>query len=56
MNTYIKINSINYPAEIYGHVRDRDWDNRESKVIVLALTIQEALAALLTTRTHWTLL
>ena len=43
MNTFIKINSINYPAEIYGHVRDRDWDNRESKVIVLALTIQEAL-------------
>lgn len=43
MNTYVKINSINYPAEIYGHVRDRDWDNRESKVIVLALTIQEAL-------------
>ena len=43
MNTYIKINSINYPAEIYGHVRDRDWDNRESKVIVLSLTIQEAL-------------
>ena len=42
-NTYIKINSINYPAEIYGHVRDRDWDNRESKVIVLALSIQEAL-------------
>ena len=43
MNTFIKINSVNYPAEIYGHVRDRDWDNRESKVIVLALTIQEAL-------------
>ena len=43
MNTFIKINSINYPAEIYGHVRDRDWDNRESKVIVLALSIQEAL-------------
>ena len=43
MNTFIKINSINYPAEIYGHVRDRDWDNRESKVIILSLTIQEAL-------------
>ena len=43
MNTFIKINSINYPAEIYGHVRDTAWDNRESKVIVLALTIQEAL-------------
>lgn len=43
MNTFVKINSINYPADIFGHVRDRDWDNRESKVIVLALTIQEAL-------------
>ena len=43
MNTYIKINSINYPAEIYGHVRDTSWDGRESKVIVLALSIQEAL-------------
>ena len=43
MNTFIKINSINYPAEIYGHVRDTAWDGRESKVIVLALSIQEAL-------------
>lgn len=43
MNTFVKINSINYPAEIYGHVRDRDWDNRESKVIILELTIEEAL-------------
>lgn len=42
-NTYIKINAINYPADIFGHVRDRDWDNRESKIIVLALTIEEAL-------------
>ena len=43
MNTYIKINSVNYPADIFGHVRDTAWDGRESKVIVLALTIQEAL-------------
>ena len=43
MNTYIKINAINYPAEIYGHVRDTAWDGRESKVIILSLTIQEAL-------------
>lgn len=43
MNTFVKINAINYPAEIYGHVRDTAWDGRESKVIVLALTIQEAL-------------
>lgn len=54
MNTYIKINSINYPAEVYGHVHDRDWDNRESKVIVLALTIQEALA-LFTDNVQWSI-
>ena len=54
MNTYIKINSINYPAEIYGHVRDRDWDNRESKVIILSLTIQEALA-LFTDNVQWSI-
>ena len=52
MNTYIKINSINYPAEIYGHVRDRDWDNRESKVIILEMTIEEALA-LFTDNVQW---
>ena len=52
MNTFIKINSINYPAEIYGHVRDRDWDNRESKVIILSLTIEEALA-LFTDNVQW---
>ena len=54
MNTFVKINSVNYPAEIYGHVRDRDWDNRESKVIVLALTIQEALA-LFTDNVQWSI-
>lgn len=54
MNTYIKINSINYPAEIYGHVRDRDWDNRESKVIILSLTIEEALA-LFTDGVQWSI-
>ena len=54
MNTLIKINSINYPAEIYGHVRDRDWDNRESKVIILSLTIEEALA-LFTDNVQWSI-
>lgn len=54
MNTFVKINSVNYPAEIYGHVRDRDWDGRESKVIVLALTIQEALD-LFTDNVQWSI-
>lgn len=54
MNTFVKINSINYPAEIYGHVRDRDWDNRESKVIILEMTIEEALA-LFTDNVQWSI-
>ena len=54
MNTFVKISSINYPAEIYGHVRDTAWDNRESKVIVLALSIQEALA-LFTDNVQWSI-
>ena len=44
MNTFVKINSINYPAEIYGHVRDTAWDGRESKVIILEMDIEDALA------------
>ena len=54
MNTYIKINSVNYPSDIYGHVRDTAWDGRESKVIVLSLTIQEALA-LFTANVQWSI-
>ena len=54
MNTYVKINSINYPAEIYGHVRDTAWDGRESKVIILELTIEEALA-LFTDNVQWSI-
>ena len=54
MNTFVKINSVNYPAEIYGHVRDRDWDNRESKVIILRMTIDEALA-LFTDNVQWSI-
>lgn len=54
MNTFVKINSINYPADIFGHVRDRDWDNRESKVIILEMTIEEALA-LFTDNVQWSI-
>ena len=54
MDTFVKINAINYPAEIYGHVRDTAWDGRESKVIVLALSIQEALD-LFTDNVQWSI-
>ena len=54
MNTFVKINSVNYPADIFGHVRDTAWDGRESKVIVLALSIQEALD-LFTDNVQWSI-
>lgn len=34
---YIKINETLYPAEINGLMNDRDWDNRESKTIILEM-------------------
>lgn len=41
--TSIKINSQTYPAEIYGIMRDINWNNRESKSIKLEMTHDEAI-------------
>ena len=41
--TSIKINSKIYPAEIYGIMRDINWNNRESKSIKLKMTHDEAI-------------
>lgn len=40
--TYIKINGIVYPAIINGDLSDYNWDNRESKTIVIEMTCSEA--------------
>lgn len=42
--TYIEINGTRYPAEINGKKVDRDWDDRESKTITLAMSYADALA------------
>lgn len=42
--TYIKINEALYPATVNGTVKDRAWDNRESKTITLEMTHAEAAA------------
>lgn len=42
--TYIKINGTLYPAIINGNVKDRAWDDRESKTITLEMTHAEAAA------------
>ncbi len=43
MATYIKINNKQYPAIIYGTARDENWNNRESKSIVVEMPYDEAL-------------
>lgn len=32
---YVKINDALYPASISGRMQDREWDNRESKLITM---------------------
>ena len=43
MATYVKINNTQYPAIIYGTARDENWNNRESKSIVVEMPYDEAL-------------
>ena len=40
--TYIQINDKTIPATITGKTQDRDWNNRESKAVTVALTYEEA--------------
>ena len=39
---YFKTNGTEYPASIAGKVADRDWDNRESKAVMLAMLYAQA--------------
>jgi hypothetical protein len=42
--TYVKINGNLYPATINGSMKDRLWNDRESKAITLAMDYATALA------------
>ena len=42
--TYIRINDNMYPASIRGHMKDKEWAERESKAITLEMTYEEAMA------------
>lgn len=42
--TYIKINGNLYPATVNGSLKDRQWIDRESKSITLAMDYATALA------------
>ena len=39
---YFKTNNTEYPASIAGKMADKEWDNRESKAIMLEITYAEA--------------
>ena len=39
---YFKTNNTEYPASIAGKMADEEWDNRESKAIMLEITYAEA--------------
>ena len=42
---YVKISGRQYPVDvIYGKIRDVDWDERETKEIVLPMTYEQASA------------
>ena len=42
--TYVKINGTTYPAVINGKHIDREWNDRESKIITLEMTYADAIA------------
>ncbi len=54
MATYIKVNNIEYPAEINGNPKDRSWGERDTKTITLTMTTTEV-AALLPDSTPWSI-
>lgn len=41
---YIKINGVEYPAEITGRLNDSDWNGRKSKSIKLEMSYSDAIA------------
>lgn len=54
MNIYVKVNNTEYPAEISGNPKDREWGDRDTKAITLTMTTAEV-AALLPDNTPWSI-
>lgn len=54
MAIYIKVNNTEYPAEINGSPKDRNWNGRDTKTITLTMTTTEV-AALLPDNTPWSI-
>lgn len=44
MATYVKIAGTQYPAEIFGRIKDSAWNDRASKTITLTMGHTQALS------------
>lgn len=54
MSIYIKVNNTEYPATVDGNRTDRNWNGRDTKIIYLTMSHDEA-AALLPDNTPWSI-
>lgn len=54
MSIYIKVNNTEYPATVNGDRADRTWDGRDTKIVTLTMSHDEA-AALLPDNTPWSI-
>lgn len=54
MSIYIKVNNTEYPAEISGNPKDREWGDRDTKTITLTMP-HDQVAALLPDNTPWSI-
>ena len=51
----VKIANTEYPATIYGTIRDHAWDERESKTIILTMNYSTA-AQLFVDNVEWSII
>ena len=51
----ISINGSEYPATIYGSIKDHSWDERESKSIILTMNYSTA-AQLFVDNVEWSII
>ena len=54
MSIYVKVNGTEYPATVNGNLTDRNWNGRDTKIIYLTMSHDEA-AALLPDNTPWSI-
>ena len=54
MAIYIKVNNTEYPATVNGNLVDRNWNDRDTKIITLTMSYAQA-AALLPDNTPWSI-